>query len=87
MAPGKLVLGPEETRAAPAIKTFLQISAMCPRSDQTILQKQAQQSPDDPLKTTSKVQQDIQEGESLLFKGLIHLLASATHSLATSNER
>lgn len=46
-------------------QTFPQISAMCPGSDQSILKKQAQQSPDDPLKTTSKVQQDIQEGESL----------------------
>lgn len=44
-------------------QTFPQILAICPGSDRSILKKQ--QSPNDPLKTTSKVQQDIQEGESL----------------------
>lgn len=38
---------------------------MCPVSDWSILKKQAEQSLDDPLKAISKVQQNIQEGESL----------------------
>lgn len=46
-------------------QTFPQISAMCPGSDLSTLKKQAQQSPDDPLKTTPKVQQDTPEGKSL----------------------
>lgn len=89
MAPGKLVLGPEETRttAAPTIRHF-------PRSQQFVLGQIGAASknkhnshpmihPKPPQRFSRTFRK---EKAWLFFKCLVHLLASATHSLATINE-